>query len=121
MKYFGHYKLLTTLPCPVSKIKRVKCVCPDSAPESDYLTRLQEISEWNHVFWSKNNARFEVYLKQNLPEDASEEERMSIFQDYLEANYQEFQNYNRDWYSKNWNLSVLDAKAKLKMFINKFV
>ena len=111
MKYFSRYKVLASLPCPVSNIRRVKLMSgPDASPESALLSATQECSEWNHRFWLNNNQRFGQFMAGM--EGADEGQKAAAYRKYLAENEAEFRTYYRDWTRRNFALLWLDLRYR---------
>lgn len=91
----------------------------------------QETEDWNHNFWTKQNITFskekEEYIQSQLKAKGLSErdeagrkrilssEEMAVFYKYfLDKNITRHATYNREWYRRNFTITLLMAKVAVE-------
>lgn len=114
----------------------------ESKAEREYREMRTATHEWNHQFWAQQNERFikakEEFVNaclsqkqtelENLAESEdtstgikqvlSAEEMAMFYQQFLKDNQEEFRQYNRNWYRRNFALLWPATKANIFKLIN---
>ncbi|KAF7200940.1 cytochrome c oxidase assembly factor 8 [Nothobranchius furzeri] len=117
-------------PNPLSNLRPIVYHIPEK--ESDLEKRLrmlrQETEDWNHEFWTKQNISFskekEAFIISHLKakgltlrdEDGrrrslNSEEMALFYKSFLDQNKLRHANYNREWYRRNFSITVLMARV----------
>ncbi|KAL4656354.1 apoptogenic protein 1, mitochondrial-like [Arapaima gigas] len=90
----------------------------------------QETEDWNHKFWANQNTTFckekEEFILSRLTakglnlrdEDGgrrtlSSEEMAVFYKDFLDKNCEKHASYNREWYRRNFTITLLMAQVFL--------
>ncbi|XP_007574945.1 cytochrome c oxidase assembly factor 8 [Poecilia formosa] len=105
-----------------------------SENESDLEKQLrklrQETEDWNHIFWTRQNVNFskekEAFIISQLKakgltlrgEDGrqsslSSEEMAVFYKSFLDKNRMRHADYNREWYRRNFTITLLMARIAL--------
>uniref|UniRef100_A0A3B3UD10 Cytochrome c oxidase assembly factor 8 n=1 Tax=Poecilia latipinna TaxID=48699 RepID=A0A3B3UD10_9TELE len=108
-----------------------------SENESDLEKQLrklrQETEDWNHIFWTRQNVNFskekEAFIISQLKakgltlrgEDGrqsslSSEEMAVFYKSFLDKNRMRHADYNREWYRRNFTITLLMARIALNDF-----
>ncbi|XP_028857186.1 cytochrome c oxidase assembly factor 8 isoform X2 [Denticeps clupeoides] len=91
----------------------------------------QETEDWNHAFWTNQNVAFsqekEDYILLQLKAKGLSErdetgrkrtlnsEEMAVFyKDFLDKNFQKHASYNKEWYRRNFRITLLMARVALQ-------
>ncbi|XP_062852187.1 cytochrome c oxidase assembly factor 8 isoform X2 [Trichomycterus rosablanca] len=91
----------------------------------------QETEDWNHEFWTRQNVTFskekDEYIQSQLKAKGFSEtdekgrkqtltsEEMAVFYKYfLDKNFKKHASYNKEWYRRNFTITVLMAKVTLQ-------
>uniref|UniRef100_A0A3P9NDN9 Cytochrome c oxidase assembly factor 8 n=1 Tax=Poecilia reticulata TaxID=8081 RepID=A0A3P9NDN9_POERE len=122
-------------PNPLSNLRPI--VYRVSENESDLEKQLrklrQETEDWNHVFWTRQNVNFskekEAFIISQLKakgltlrgEDGrrhslSSEEMAVFYKSFLDKNRMRHADYNREWYRRNFTITLLMARIALNDF-----
>ncbi|XP_051504151.1 cytochrome c oxidase assembly factor 8-like isoform X2 [Myxocyprinus asiaticus] len=67
----------------------------------------QETEDWNHKFWTNQNITFR--RKRTL----SSEEMAVFYKHFLDKNVKRHASYNREWYRRNFTITLLMAEVAL--------
>ncbi|KAG9275268.1 cytochrome c oxidase assembly factor 8 [Astyanax mexicanus] len=90
----------------------------------------QETEDWNHEFWKHQNVTFskekEEYVQSQLKAKGltardengrrrtlSSEEMAVFYKYFLDRNYKNHESYNKEWYRRNFTITILMAKVAL--------
>ncbi|XP_075883756.1 cytochrome c oxidase assembly factor 8 isoform X2 [Nelusetta ayraudi] len=90
----------------------------------------QETEDWNHKFWSKQNLTFskekETFISSQLKAKgltmrdeqgrrrSLDSEEMAVFyKNFLDTNRIRHANYNKEWYRRNFTITMLMARVTL--------
>lgn len=90
----------------------------------------QETEDWNHEFWSKQNLTFskekETFISSQLKAKgltmrdeqgrrrSLDSEEMAVFyKNFLDTNRIRHANYNKEWYRRNFTITMLMARVAL--------
>ncbi|XP_051507307.1 cytochrome c oxidase assembly factor 8-like isoform X2 [Myxocyprinus asiaticus] len=90
----------------------------------------QETEDWNHKFWTNQNLTFskerEEYVQSQLKAKGlserddqgrkrtlSSEEMAVFYKHFLDENMKRHASYNREWYKRNFTITLLMAKVAL--------
>ncbi|KAL2098639.1 hypothetical protein ACEWY4_005119 [Coilia grayii] len=90
----------------------------------------QETEDWNHQFWTNQNITFskekEEYIVAQLKakglterdengkkRSLSTEEMAVFYKDFLDKNYKRHANYNKEWYQRNFTITMMMARVAL--------
>ncbi|XP_012731359.2 cytochrome c oxidase assembly factor 8 [Fundulus heteroclitus] len=119
-------------PNPLSNLRPI--VYRINEKESDLEKQLrklrQETEDWNHSFWAKQNVSFskekEAFIISQLKakgltlrgEDGrrrtlSSEEMAIFYKSFLDRNQMRHADYNKEWYRRNFTITMLMAKVAL--------
>ncbi|KAK5618014.1 hypothetical protein CRENBAI_023504 [Crenichthys baileyi] len=119
-------------PNPLSNLRPI--VYGISENESDLEKQLrklrQETENWNHNFWTKQNISFskekDAFITSQLKakgltvrgEDGrrrslSSEEMAIFYKSFLDENRLRHANYNKEWYRRNFTITLLMAQVAL--------
>ncbi|XP_067241244.1 cytochrome c oxidase assembly factor 8 [Chanodichthys erythropterus] len=91
----------------------------------------QETEDWNHEFWTKQNFTFskekEEYIRLQLAAKGlserdddgrkrtlSSEEMAVFYKHFLDKNITRHSSYNREWYRRNFTITLLMARVALQ-------
>ncbi|KAG9336597.1 hypothetical protein JZ751_002944 [Albula glossodonta] len=66
----------------------------------------QETEDWNHQFWSNQNITFS---KRTL----NSEDMAVFYKDFLDKNCTKHANYNKEWYKRNFTITLLMGRVAL--------
>ncbi|XP_072172685.1 COA8 family protein CBG23705, mitochondrial-like [Diadema setosum] len=128
-----------------SNLRRVILRQPENESKAERMYREQreDTNEWNHQFWSQQNEKFikakEKFVKSRLEEKKREaeistensevlsdvkqvlsaEEMAKFYQEFLKDNRKVFQDYNKQWYYRNFSLLIPAIKANLHRLLRK--
>ncbi|XP_062378558.1 cytochrome c oxidase assembly factor 8 isoform X1 [Sardina pilchardus] len=90
----------------------------------------QETEDWNHQFWANQNITFnkqkDDYVLTQLqakgqterdekgkPRTLSSEEMAVFYKHFLDKNFKRHADYNREWYKRNFTITLLMARVAL--------
>lgn len=126
-------------PDKVSNIRPYKFHQPQDETETErkYREQRTEALEFNHDFWYKHNKSFftqkEEFVKARLAakrvmagggedhqvtqESLTPEEMSEFYKKFLDENYKQHLQYNKDWYRKNVSLLWPAAKVAVARFL----
>ncbi|XP_068573662.1 cytochrome c oxidase assembly factor 8 [Cebidichthys violaceus] len=120
-------------PNPLSNLRPIVYHVPDD--ESELQRRLrhlrQETEDWNHDFWTKQNISFSkekdafifsqlkskgltVRDEQGRRRSLNSEEMAVFYKRFLDTNVTRHADYNREWYRRNFTITLLMARVTLK-------
>uniref|UniRef100_A0AAZ1XXC5 Cytochrome c oxidase assembly factor 8 n=1 Tax=Oreochromis aureus TaxID=47969 RepID=A0AAZ1XXC5_OREAU len=119
-------------PNPLSNLRPIIYHIPDNETELEKRLRnlRQETEDWNHNFWAKQNITFskekEAFIISQLKakgltlrdEDGrrrslSSEEMATFYKNFLDKNRVRHANYNKEWYRRNFTITLLMARVTL--------
>lgn len=119
-------------PDRLSNLRPIIYHIPENeTPQERKLRRLrQETEDWNHEFWTNQNFTFskekEEYVRSQLSAKGLSErdedgrkrtlsiEEMAVFyKHFLDKNIGRHASYNREWYRRNFTITLLMAKVAL--------
>lgn len=119
-------------PHPLSNLRPVVYRVPQDESELERQLRQlrQETEDWNHDFWTKQNISFSkekeefiiVQLKsQGLTlldnngrrRHLTSEEMAVFYKTFLDKNRTRHASYNREWYRRNFSITLLMARVAL--------
>ncbi|XP_031436249.1 cytochrome c oxidase assembly factor 8 isoform X2 [Clupea harengus] len=119
-------------PDRLSNLRPIIYHIPENeTPQERRLRHLrQETEDWNHQFWTNQNITFnrekEEYILAQLKAKGLAErdengkkhtlnsEQMAVFyKDFLDQNYKRHSSYNREWYRRNFTITLLMARVAL--------
>ncbi|XP_071353949.1 cytochrome c oxidase assembly factor 8 isoform X2 [Trachinotus anak] len=119
-------------PNPLSNLRPIVYHVPEN--ESDLEKRLrhlrQETEDWNHDFWTKQNITFSkekdefiisqlkekgltVRDEQGRRRSLNSEEMAVFYKSFLDENRTRHANYNKEWYRRNFTITLLMARVAL--------
>ncbi|XP_030740869.1 cytochrome c oxidase assembly factor 8 [Echinops telfairi] len=115
-----------------SNLRPVQFYVPeDESPLEQRLRELrQETQEWNQEFWANQNSTFmkekEEFIHSRLKAKGlalrtesgqratlNAEEMADFYKDFLSKNFQKHMYYNRDWYRRNFAITVFMGRVAL--------
>ncbi|XP_049452726.1 cytochrome c oxidase assembly factor 8 [Epinephelus fuscoguttatus] len=120
-------------PNPLSNLRPI--VYRVAENESELEKRLrhlrQETEDWNHEFWTKQNISFskekEAFIISQLKakgltlrdeegrrRSLNSEEMAVFYKSFLDTNRIRHANYNKEWYRRNFTITLLMAQVTLK-------
>lgn len=95
--------------------------------ERQVRTKKIELNQWHQQFWKDNNQRFinekysfeqKIKLETGKPTVTAEE--LSVFyKDFLNKNYNNHLQYNRQWWRENFGLLLPSLKLVFEKFLTK--
>ncbi|XP_029349785.1 cytochrome c oxidase assembly factor 8 [Echeneis naucrates] len=119
-------------PNPLSNLRPVVYHVPENESELEKRLRhlRQETEDWNHDFWTKQNVSFskekEEFIISHLKakgltvrdEDGrrrslNSEEMAVFYKSFLDKNRTRHANYNKEWYRRNFTITLLMARIAL--------
>ncbi|XP_008276449.1 cytochrome c oxidase assembly factor 8 isoform X2 [Stegastes partitus] len=119
-------------PNPLSNLRPIVYHVPENESELERRLRhlRQETEDWNHDFWTNQNITFskekEVFIISQLKakgltlrdEDGrrrtlSSEEMAEFYKSFLDKNRTRHANYNKEWYRRNFTITLLMARVTL--------
>uniref|UniRef100_A0A3Q0T0Z0 Cytochrome c oxidase assembly factor 8 n=1 Tax=Amphilophus citrinellus TaxID=61819 RepID=A0A3Q0T0Z0_AMPCI len=119
-------------PNPLSNLRPIVYHIPENETELEKRLRnlRQETEDWNHNFWAKQNITFskekEAFIISQLKakgltlrdEDGrrrslSSEEMAMFYKNFLDKNRLRHANYNKEWYRRNFTITLLMARVTL--------
>ncbi|KAM8913172.1 cytochrome c oxidase assembly factor 8 [Spinachia spinachia] len=120
-------------PNPLSNIRPIVYHVPEN--ESQLERRLrhlrQETEDWNHDFWTQQNISFSqekeefifsqlkgrgltVLDEEGRRRSLNSEEMAVFYKRFLDTNRIRHRDYNREWYRRNFTITLLMARVALK-------
>ncbi|KAM6912166.1 cytochrome c oxidase assembly factor 8 [Xenentodon cancila] len=119
-------------PNPLSNLRPIIYHIPENESELDKQLRKlrQDTEDWNHDFWTKQNISFtkekEAFIISQLKakgltlrdEDGrrrslNTEEMAAFYKNFLDRNRIRHANYNKEWYRRNFTITLLMARVAL--------
>lgn len=119
-------------PNPLSNLRPIVYHVPENETELEKRLRhlRQETEDWNHEFWTKQNMTFgkekEAFIVSQLKSKgltvrdeqgrrrALNSEEMAVFyKSFLDKNRIRHANYNKEWYRRNFTITLLMARVAL--------
>ncbi|KAM8737182.1 cytochrome c oxidase assembly factor 8 [Acanthopagrus schlegelii] len=119
-------------PNPLSNLRPIVYRIPENETELEKRLRhlRQETEDWNHDFWTKQNITFskekETFIISQLKAKgltvrdeqgrrrALNSEEMAVFyKSFLDKNRIRHANYNKEWYRRNFTITLLMARVAL--------
>ncbi|XP_028251145.1 cytochrome c oxidase assembly factor 8 [Parambassis ranga] len=119
-------------PNPLSNLRPIVYCIPEKESELEKRLRhlRQETEDWNHSFWTKQNISFakekENFIISHLKskgltlrdEDGrrrslNSEEMAVFYKSFLDKNRTRHANYNKEWYRRNFTITLLMARVTL--------
>ncbi|KAF6716651.1 Apoptogenic protein 1, mitochondrial [Oryzias melastigma] len=119
-------------PNPLSNLRPIIYRIPEEESELEKRLRnlRQDTEDWNHKFWTKQNLNFskekEAFIVSQLSvkgltlRDAdgrrrslSSEEMAVFYKSFLDKNRIRHANYNKEWYRRNFTITLLMARVVL--------
>lgn len=120
-------------PNPLSNLRPIVYHVPENESELEKRLRhlRQETEDWNHDFWTNQNINFskekEAFIISQLKakglarrdEDGrrrslNSEEMAVFYKSFLDKNRIRHANYNKEWYRRNFTITLLMARVTLK-------
>ncbi|KAM9708664.1 cytochrome c oxidase assembly factor 8 [Menidia menidia] len=120
-------------PNPLSNLRPIVYHIPENESELEKRLRnlRQDTSDWNHDFWTKQNITFskekEAFIISQLKAKgltlrdekgrrrALDSEEMAVFyKSFLDKNRVRHANYNKEWYRRNFTITLLMARVALR-------
>ncbi|XP_047736874.1 cytochrome c oxidase assembly factor 8-like isoform X2 [Hyalella azteca] len=118
-------------PHPVSKLRPVLyCTAKQETPlQAAHRTSLLETQSWNQNYWLQHNTAFEkekqAFITKKLSEKYSiasrhgnedqltltSEEMAEFYKQFLDQNFDQHMQYNREWYKRNFKHIIMAAKV----------
>ncbi|XP_039992350.1 cytochrome c oxidase assembly factor 8 [Xiphias gladius] len=119
-------------PNPLSNLRPIVYRVPEGESELEKrLRRLrQETEDWNHDFWTKQNVTFsqekDAFMSSQLKTEGltardghghrrtlNSEEMAVFYKSFLDKNRERHAKYNREWYRRNFTITLLMARVAL--------
>ncbi|XP_041827832.1 cytochrome c oxidase assembly factor 8 [Melanotaenia boesemani] len=119
-------------PHPLSNLRPIIYHIPENESELERRLRnlRQETEDWNHDFWTKQNASFskekEDFIisqlkakgltlrdKDGRRRSLNSEEMAVFYKSFLDRNRIRHASYNKDWYQRNFTITLLMARVVL--------
>ncbi|XP_075883755.1 cytochrome c oxidase assembly factor 8 isoform X1 [Nelusetta ayraudi] len=119
-------------PNPLSNMRPIVYRVPENETQLEKRLRhlRQETEDWNHKFWSKQNLTFskekETFISSQLKAKgltmrdeqgrrrSLDSEEMAVFyKNFLDTNRIRHANYNKEWYRRNFTITMLMARVTL--------
>lgn len=119
-------------PDRLSNLRPIIYHIPENETELERELRKlrQETEDWNHEFWAKQNVTFskekDTFIVANLKAKGLSErddkgrkralnsEEMAVFyKSFLDTNRIRHANYNKEWYSRNFSITMLMGRVAL--------
>ncbi|XP_042356986.1 cytochrome c oxidase assembly factor 8 [Plectropomus leopardus] len=120
-------------PNPLSNLRPIVYRVPENESELEKRLRhlRQETEDWNHDFWTKQNISFskekEAFIisqlkakgltvrdEQGRRRTLNSEEMAVFYKSFLDTNRIRHANYNKEWYRRNFTITLLMARVALK-------
>ncbi|XP_041809211.1 cytochrome c oxidase assembly factor 8 [Chelmon rostratus] len=119
-------------PNPLSNLRPIVYRVPESETELEKRLRhlRQETEDWNHQFWTKQNITFSkekqafissrlnskgltVHDEEGRRRSLNSEEMAVFYKSFLDQNRIRHANYNKEWYRRNFTITLLMARVAL--------
>nr|XP_046267877.1 cytochrome c oxidase assembly factor 8 isoform X2 [Scatophagus argus] len=119
-------------PNPLSNLRPIVYHIPEKETELEkHLRHLrQETEDWNHDFWTRQNITFckekEDFIvsqlkakgltardEQGRRRSLNSEEMAMFYKSFLDKNRIRHANYNKEWYRRNFTITLLMARVAL--------
>ncbi|XP_061599597.1 cytochrome c oxidase assembly factor 8 [Cololabis saira] len=119
-------------PHPLSNLRPIIYHIPEDESELDQRLRKlrQDTEDWNHDFWAKQNISFnkekEAFIisqltakgltlrdKDGRRRTLDTDEMAVFYKNFLDKNRIRHANYNKDWYRRNFTITLLMARVAL--------
>ncbi|XP_040916517.1 cytochrome c oxidase assembly factor 8 [Toxotes jaculatrix] len=119
-------------PNPLSNLRPIVYHVPENESELEKRLRhlRQETEDWNHDFWTKQNITFSkekdafiishlkakgltVRDEQGRRRSLNSEEMAVFYKSFLDRNRTRHANYNKEWYRRNFTITLLMARIAL--------
>lgn len=119
-------------PNPLSNLRPVVYRVPEGETELERRLRTlrQDTEDWNHNFWTNQNLTFskekEAFIISHLNAKGlsmrdekgrrrtlSSEEMAVFYKSFLDKNRIRHANYNKEWYRRNFSITLLMARVAL--------
>uniref|UniRef100_A0A5F8GT36 Cytochrome c oxidase assembly factor 8 n=1 Tax=Monodelphis domestica TaxID=13616 RepID=A0A5F8GT36_MONDO len=120
-------------PDRYSNLRPIKFYIPENeSPLEQQLRKLrQETQEWNQQYWANQNQTFskekEEFIHSRLKARGlglrdetgkkvalNAEEMADFYKEFLNKNFQKHMYYNRDWYKRNFTITLFMGKVALE-------
>ncbi|XP_031809045.1 cytochrome c oxidase assembly factor 8 isoform X6 [Sarcophilus harrisii] len=120
-------------PDRYSNLRPIKFYIPENeSPLEQQLRKLrQETQEWNQQYWANQNQTFnkekEAFIHSRLKARGlglkdetgkkitlNAEEMADFYKDFLSKNFQKHMYYNRDWYKRNFTITLFMGRVALE-------
>ncbi|XP_028995806.1 cytochrome c oxidase assembly factor 8 [Betta splendens] len=120
-------------PSPLSNLRPIVYHIPknESTLERQLRNLRQETEDWNHDFWTKQNISFskekDAFVtsqlkakglttqdEQGRQQSLSSEEMAVFYKGFLDKNRTRHAHYNKEWYRRNFTITLLMARVTLK-------
>ncbi|XP_078134421.1 cytochrome c oxidase assembly factor 8 [Sander vitreus] len=120
-------------PNPLSNLRPIVYHVPGNESELEKRLRhlRQETEDWNHDFWTKQNISYSkekdafifaslkakgltVRDEQGRRRALNSEEMAVFYKSFLETNRLRHADYNKEWYRRNFTITLLMAQVALK-------
>uniref|UniRef100_A0A3B3ZR41 Uncharacterized protein n=1 Tax=Periophthalmus magnuspinnatus TaxID=409849 RepID=A0A3B3ZR41_9GOBI len=122
-------------PNPLSNMRPIVYRAPETETELEKRLRAlrQDTEDWNHDFWANQNVTFskekELFIVSQLNAKglsrrdtegrrrSLDSEEMAVFyKSFLDKNRIRHANYNKEWYRRNFTITLLMARVVLQNF-----
>ncbi|TKS87173.1 Apoptogenic protein 1, mitochondrial [Collichthys lucidus] len=119
-------------PNPLSNLRPIVYHVPENETELEKRLRhlRQDTEDWNHEFWTKQNVMFtkekdafifsqlnakglSVCDEQGRRRALNAEEMAVFYKSFLDTNRVRHAEYNREWYRRNFTITLLMARVAL--------
>ncbi|KAK2826767.1 hypothetical protein Q5P01_020981 [Channa striata] len=119
-------------PNPLSNLRPIVYRIPENESELEKQLRhlRQETEDWNHEFWTKQNISFSkekdsfiasqlkakglsLRDEQGRRRSLNSEEMAVFYKNFLDKNRTRHVNYNKEWYRRNFTITLLMARVTL--------
>ncbi|XP_027130511.1 cytochrome c oxidase assembly factor 8 isoform X2 [Larimichthys crocea] len=119
-------------PNPLSNLRPIVYHVPENETELEKRLRhlRQDTEDWNHDFWTKQNVMFtkekdafifsqlnakglSVCDEQGRRRALNAEEMAVFYKSFLDTNRVRHADYNREWYRRNFTITLLMARVAL--------
>ncbi|TKS87219.1 Apoptogenic protein 1, mitochondrial [Collichthys lucidus] len=119
-------------PNPLSNLRPIVYHVPENETELEKRLRhlRQDTEDWNHEFWTKQNVMFtkekdafifsqlnakglSVCDEQGRRRALNAEEMAVFYKSFLDTNRVRHADYNREWYRRNFTITLLMARVAL--------
>ncbi|XP_051834264.1 cytochrome c oxidase assembly factor 8 isoform X5 [Antechinus flavipes] len=120
-------------PDRYSNLRPIKFYIPENeSPLEQQLRKLrQETQEWNQQYWANQNLTFnkekEAFIHSRLKARGlglkdetgkkitlNAEEMADFYKEFLSKNFQKHMYYNRDWYKRNFTITLFMGRVALE-------